>query len=80
LREQPLCQICLQNQKATPATIADHIEPVAGDWMRFRTGALQSLCAHCHSSIKRLIERNGGYVEVGVDGWPIYRNADGSIE
>jgi hypothetical protein len=50
LMVQPLCEICLQNWIATVATVADHIEPVAGSRMRFRTGRLQSLCAHCASA------------------------------
>ena len=73
LMVQPLCEICLQNGIATVATVADHIEPVAGSWMRFRTGRLQSLCTHCHGSTKRLLERDGYVREVGVDGWPVQR-------
>jgi hypothetical protein len=34
-------------------------------------GALQSLCAHCHSSRKQSIERRGYDTAVGIDGWPI---------
>jgi hypothetical protein len=63
--QQPLCEICIQNGIATVAVVGDHIEPVAGSWMRFRTGRLQSLGAHCHGFTKRLLERDGYVREVG---------------
>ena len=63
LMVQPLCEICIQNGIATVAVVGDHIEPVAGSWMRFRTGRL--LCAHCHGFTKRLLERDGYVREVG---------------
>jgi hypothetical protein len=42
---------------ATPATIADHVESHRGDWSAFLTGKLQSLCARCHDSLKKLHDR-----------------------
>jgi hypothetical protein len=44
------------------------------------TGALQSLCAHCHESRKKLVERYGYDKTIGLDGLPtdprhpVYRN------
>jgi len=34
-------------------------------------GALQSLCAHCHSSTKAIVEKRGHDPAIGADGWPI---------
>jgi 5-methylcytosine-specific restriction protein A len=70
LRQHPLCEYCRQRGVTTPATIADHIEPVAGDWNAFKLGALQSLCASCHSSIKKAFESRGYRDDIGADGWP----------
>jgi hypothetical protein len=42
---------------ATPATIADHVESHRGDWSAFLSGKLQSLCAPCHDSLKKLHDR-----------------------
>ena len=70
LRE-PLCAMCLKHGIVTPATIADHIEPHRGDWNKFITGPLQSLCEHCHNALKRREELHGFTCDVGDDGWPI---------
>jgi 5-methylcytosine-specific restriction enzyme A len=67
----PLCAYCLKRGIITPAEIADHIEPVDGDWNRFRLGKLQSLCKSCHSSIKASEERTGYSSDIGADGWPL---------
>jgi hypothetical protein len=72
LRREPLCAFCLIKGIATPATIADHVEPHRGDWMAFLTGKLQSLCAPCHDSSKKLHENRQ---ELDDDGWPIERPA-----
>jgi 5-methylcytosine-specific restriction enzyme A len=70
LREHPLCAYCLERGVTTPAAIADHIEPVAGDWNRFRLGRLQSLCTSCHASLKAFEENRGYRSDIGADGWP----------
>jgi hypothetical protein len=71
LRVQPLCEICLKEGRLTPATVADHVEPHRGDYMKFRLGRLQSLCASCHSSTKAIIEKRGYDVAIGLDGMPL---------
>jgi 5-methylcytosine-specific restriction endonuclease McrA len=70
LRAHPLCAICLQRSLVTPATVVDHVVPHHGDRRRFESGALQSLCAPCHDSVKRTIEIRGYSTEIGLDGWP----------
>lgn len=70
LKFEPLCKICLDRDKTTPATIVDHVEPHQGDWNKFRLGALQSLCKRCHDQCKQRIDRRGYSFDVGNDGWP----------
>lgn len=53
LQREPLCRYCQAQGKVTPADVADHIEPHRGDRAKFYGGALQSLCHHCHSSVKQ---------------------------
>ena len=74
LRKTPLCEMCLKLGRLERATIADHIIEHEGDWNLFWTGALQSLCAPCHNSRKRLVNERGYDPEIGEDGWPLDRN------
>lgn len=53
LAKEPLCRYCKERGKLTPANVADHIIPHRGDRKAFFYGQLQSLCDHCHSSIKQ---------------------------
>jgi len=70
LKIEPLCRMCLARGVTTPASIADHIESHGGNWNLFRLGALQSLCANCHNSQKRLLENYGWSPDIDDDGWP----------
>jgi 5-methylcytosine-specific restriction protein A len=70
LREHPLCAWCLKQGKVVPATVADHIEPHGGDWNKFRTGELQSLCVDCHQP-KWAEDRRGYSRQIGDDGYPV---------
>jgi 5-methylcytosine-specific restriction enzyme A len=71
LREEPLCRYCLQDGKAIPAAIVDHVVPHRGNWNEFRLGAVQSLCRNCHESRKKLIEHRGYDPTIGPDGYPV---------
>jgi len=71
LRAEPLCAMCERDGRVTIATVADHVEPHGGDWVKFLTGRLQSLCAHCHNSDKRMIDLGKPRHAVGLDGWRI---------
>ena len=68
LAKEPLCRFCLDKGKVTVATIADHVEPHGGNWNEFICGELQSLCASCHESAKKLHERRQ---VLDADGWPV---------
>jgi len=73
LRVEPLCRMCASEGRITIAVVCDHVEPHHGDWNKFRLGAVQSLCRHCHDSPKRLIERRGYDPAIGKDGYPLDR-------
>jgi hypothetical protein len=46
--------------------------PHGGDWNRFLTAPLQSLCKPCHDSDKRYMDLHGKPRPIiGEDGWPI---------
>ncbi len=74
LSEHPLCVLCQRLKRVTVATVVDHIEPHRGNEVLFwNPGNLQSLCPHCHSSVKQAEERGGVAYDTacGVDGLPI---------
>jgi 5-methylcytosine-specific restriction protein A len=49
-RDKYLCQMCLSDSIATPATLVDHVVPVKVDRSRrLDLTNLQSLCVTCHS-------------------------------
>jgi 5-methylcytosine-specific restriction protein A len=64
---EPLCRLCLEAGRVTPATVADHVEPHRGDLTAFRLGQLRSLCADCHN---RLDANNAPRAPVREDGTP----------
>ena len=76
LARHPLCVYCEERGRITPATVADHIEPHRGDRMKFWRGALQSLCASCHSSTKQREEAGSAPKGCDVDGWPRMHRMD----
>jgi len=71
LRAHPLCAFCIEKGLIVRGAIVDHIERVDGDWNRFWTGALQSLCKTCHESSKKYQERRGFRSDIGPDGYPL---------
>src|SRR5215468_420511 len=70
LTQHPLCKFCLERGIVTAANAVDHVEPHKGDWTKFLTGKLQSLCEPCHKSAKRQIELRGSRCDIGLDGFP----------
>jgi hypothetical protein len=66
---EPLCAICLERGRTTPATIADHHPPHGGDWNKFRLGPLRSLCRDCHAGAWA-DDKHGYRCDVGDDGLP----------
>lgn len=49
LRQHPLCEMCLAEGKATPATLVHHIQPIAQGGNALDTINLKALCQRCHN-------------------------------
>lgn len=73
LRNNPLCVFCLEQGRAEPAELVDHIKPHRGDkTIFFDAKNWQSLCWSCHSRIKQKIEANEHLPEIDPEtGWPV---------
>lgn len=54
LRAEPFCRLCMKVGRSRPAVVVDHIVPHKGDRVLFFDPLnLQSLCRHCHDSVKQ---------------------------
>ncbi len=53
LSDQPLCELCLKDDKVTPATQVHHVIPISDDSNNsdYDIDNLMSLCAACHQKI-----------------------------
>ena len=73
LAANPLCKRCLRDGLIVQATVVDHVVPHLGDQILFwNERNWQSLCSHCHSSDKQMLERSGvERATTGLDGWPV---------
>lgn len=74
LDEHPLCAMCRERGRITPATVVDHIVPHKGDPVLFWDKRnWQSLCAPHHNSDKQALEKGGTPRRpIGADGWPLH--------
>jgi hypothetical protein len=70
LKAHPRCAFCAAKGLVVPARVVDHVEPHNGDWTKFRTSELQSLCFDCHDKTKRNIDLRGYSDDINDDGWP----------
>ncbi|MGY8679560.1 HNH endonuclease [Bradyrhizobium sp. UFLA05-153] len=60
LREQPLCELCLDAGRVEVATVVDHLVAISKGGEPFPPlYALLSLCASCHNTKTRVIEQLG---------------------
>jgi 5-methylcytosine-specific restriction endonuclease McrA len=75
LNEYPLCEMCLELDRTTIATVADHVIPHRGNEHLFWNGKLQSLCADCHNGPKASFEATGKMRGCDVNGQPLRPNA-----
>lgn len=63
LRNNPLCVMCMKQDRLVPATVIDHIQPHKGDALLFwDVGNLQALCKQCHDS--KTAREDGGFNNV----------------
>jgi 5-methylcytosine-specific restriction protein A len=75
LAMHPLCSLCARMGRDTAASIVDHIIPHQNNIELFwDQDNWQSVCASCHSGIKRTQEHYGYSQAAGIDGQPIDRN------
>jgi 5-methylcytosine-specific restriction protein A len=70
-RREPLCRMHMAQGRVVAGTVADHIEPHRDDPDKFWNGALQTLCAECHNSVKQRLEKSGTMAGCGEDGTPL---------
>lgn len=62
LKSHPLCVMCDKCGYVKAAFIVDHIIPHKGNQELFWDKSnWQSLCKHCHDSVKQRIEKTGEY-------------------
>lgn len=72
LSENPLCKMCEEEGRATPAKEVDHITPHKGNVFVFWDETnWQGLCLYHHQSVKASIERSGKIKGSKVDGTPL---------
>lgn len=70
LAQEPLCRMCTAKGRVTPATIADHVTPLAAGGERDTLENLQPLCAECHTAKTLKDQGKRAKRRVGLDGWP----------
>lgn len=76
LRKSPLCWMCEQEGRTTPATVVDHIKPHKGDELLFfDMSNLQGLCKLHHDGAKQKAEKRGvAEIGCGEDGLPLSKD------
>lgn len=53
-RDHYLCQMCLQNNKLSDATVVHHIVPVRDNWeLRLKENNVIAICDDCHNKIHK---------------------------
>lgn len=53
-RDHYLCQLCLQNNKLSDATVVHHIVPVRDNWeLRLKEDNVIAICDECHNKIHK---------------------------
>lgn len=72
LQAEPLCRMCKSQGKIKEAEIVDHVDAHRGDEIKFFDPTnLQSLCKHCHDSVKQQMEKSGVLRGCDTNGWPL---------
>src|SRR6266511_4310898 len=70
LKREPLCAYCLCEGRYVAATHAHHKDPHQGDWHKWATGELISLCTVHHNRTAQQHEHKAPQV-LDVHGWPV---------
>jgi len=76
LQRNPLCRMCEQMGRITPATVVDHITPHKGNQKLFwdSTNNWQPLCKPCHDGAKAKEEARGQVIGCDESGRPLDPN------
>ncbi|MFC0633280.1 hypothetical protein ACFFGE_05225 [Brevundimonas balnearis] len=75
LSANPLCAMCLEDGRVTPATVCDHVDPKDKlDPELFFTGKKASLCGPHHNSTKQRMEKRGHGIGHDASGLPLDPN------
>ncbi|WP_209570827.1 HNH endonuclease signature motif containing protein [Herbaspirillum sp. 1130] len=75
LQKDPLCCFCADRGVVRPAAVVDHIKAHRGNEdLFFDADNLQSLCKHCHDSIKQQMEKSGVARGCDESGMPLDPN------
>ena len=72
LRDNPFCEACQARGIVTAAAEVDHRVPRHKGGSTWDTSNWAGLCAECHSA-KTSLDRPGGRLATGLDGWPVDR-------
>ena len=59
VRDNFTCKMCGKVDVSKGGLHCDHVEPHHGNEEAFWAGPFQTLCAHCHNSLKQRSERRG---------------------
>ena len=72
LKQEPLCRMCAQKTppRCTPATIADHVTPIAKGGAVHDINNLQPVCAQCHQDKSNRDKGHRVKRRITVSGWP----------
>ncbi len=70
LRAEPLCRMCAEIGRTSPATVVDHIKPIR-DGGTNAWDNLQPLCKRCHDGAKQSFEATGKMRGCDADGLPL---------
>lgn len=72
LDKRPLCVMCLQDGRITPATVVDHIIPHRGNpALMWDEANLQPLCATHHNATKQRLEKGSRAMGCDANGMPL---------
>jgi len=75
LKQQPLCEYCLQAGRTTAADTVDHFKPHHGDQGRFWAwDNLRSCCTPCHNGVAAVKDSTGVIPGCNANGEPLDPN------
>lgn len=70
LRQEPLCRPCKAKGRIRPATIADHIVPIAKGGAVHDIDNLQPICSECHVDKSNADKGHRVKRRISLSGWP----------